>query len=69
MAKFIKLHMRGKLCIIDKESICAIAPNVMGTGSCIYFKNIPGIVEDGRYGGHTIIYVDESTEKIWSMLD
>ena len=31
MSKFIKLHQDGKLCIVEKESICVIEPNQYGS--------------------------------------
>lgn len=78
MSKFIKLHENGKICIIDKESICAVQPNFdddISFKSVIYFKNVPGKVRymDNPGGSaaasYTEIYVDESTEQIWSILN
>ena len=72
MSKFIKLHQDGKLCIVEKESICVIEPNHYGRGSYIYFKNAHTNVkksERGIYGNFPEIWVDESTEEIWSMLN
>ena len=62
MKDFIKFHCKGKFCAIKKDFIVAIFPSGESSGI---------VVGDGL--GMTIapetVYVDETPEEVWAMLN
>lgn len=62
MKDFIELHCKGKLCLIKKIFIAGIIPII--SGSSIIMGDDLWLLNPAE-----TIYVDETTENIWEMLN